>query len=378
MIADNFGPMIEIPEGIGTVRLISTTPNGEDLICYAARVSSKKQDKEDKGLLKYCLKNGHVSVFEQADMTVEITCPLAIAVQTLRHRSFTFQQFCVAADTKIHLGGARGSTRTIESLYNMQSKGEKLPNVKTYDDASKEIVERPIKEVFKTGVNTIYEIELMNGLKIKATKDHQFLTICGFKDLDTIIDSYTYLAYFSPVAGEICYESIKAIRFLGEEMTYDLEVDYRSHNYVANFFITHNSQRYQDIDVLQNFAYFPTSVRSQDTKNRQNSLQWQGTDEDERLVLQMVEECYEKIHSTYRKMLNMGVAKEVARFILPEGVTTKLYMKGNIRDWIFYIKTRSEVGVVQHEHVQLARTIFHHIFKPEYPIIASMVEDLIS
>ena len=68
----------------------------EELMVYCARVSNpKNQSNMDTAakLLKYCYENGHWSVFEQADMTVEITTSRAIAQQILRHRSFTFQEF---------------------------------------------------------------------------------------------------------------------------------------------------------------------------------------------------------------------------------------------------------------------------------------------
>lgn len=77
------------------VELISVTPDAEKLIAYCARVSNpKNQDNESfAGLLKYCIKNRHWSIFQMADLTVEINCQLPIATQILRHRSFEFQQF---------------------------------------------------------------------------------------------------------------------------------------------------------------------------------------------------------------------------------------------------------------------------------------------
>lgn len=76
-------------------KLISITPNAEELIGYCARVSNpKNQDNKDvSGLLAYCLKHGHVSVFEQAYMTIEITTTRSIANQMIRHKSCNFQQF---------------------------------------------------------------------------------------------------------------------------------------------------------------------------------------------------------------------------------------------------------------------------------------------
>ena len=229
-VVETFGPEIMVPEGIGSIRLISNTPMGEHLIAYVARVSSKNQEKEDiKGLLTYCLKHGHVSVFEQADMTIEINCPLAIAIQILRHRSFTFQQF---------------------------------------------------------------------------------------------------------------------------------------------------SQRYADINILDNFAYLPRQIREQDTKNRQNSLEFNGSNSEETRLLKLFENAMEQSKCYYDELIRSGVAKELARFVLPEGVMSKLYMKGNIRSWIFYLKVRNDPGVAQYEHVLLAKTIYEKIFKPNYPIISSMMEEM--
>ena len=77
------------------VTLVQATPNPEETMAYVARVSNpKNQDNPSfEGLLKYCIKHGHWSVFEQAYMTLEIQTSRAIAAQILRHRSFTYQEF---------------------------------------------------------------------------------------------------------------------------------------------------------------------------------------------------------------------------------------------------------------------------------------------
>jgi len=77
------------------VKLISVTPDAEQLMSYCARVSNpNNQDNQNyTKLLKYCIDHGHFSVFEQAFMTVEINTTRGIAAQILRHRSFTFQEF---------------------------------------------------------------------------------------------------------------------------------------------------------------------------------------------------------------------------------------------------------------------------------------------
>jgi len=77
------------------VCLVSVTPDAEKTIGYIARVSNPANQENPKvaGLLKYCIKHGHWSVFEQATMTLEISTTRGLAAQILRHRSFCFQEF---------------------------------------------------------------------------------------------------------------------------------------------------------------------------------------------------------------------------------------------------------------------------------------------
>lgn len=96
---------MEIQNKYMNVKLISATKgsgkfkdkSAEDIIAYAARVSSSKEMNEKfedtSQLLKYCIKNKHWSIFETASMTMEIDTSKAIGIQLLRHRSFTFQEF---------------------------------------------------------------------------------------------------------------------------------------------------------------------------------------------------------------------------------------------------------------------------------------------
>lgn len=77
------------------VKLVSITPDAEQTMAYIARVSNPSNQDNEKysGLLKYCIKHNHWSVFEQSSMSLEIETSRAIAAQILRHRSFTFQEF---------------------------------------------------------------------------------------------------------------------------------------------------------------------------------------------------------------------------------------------------------------------------------------------
>ena len=208
-----------------TVKLVRVTPEAEQHIAYCARVSNPKNQSNQgfEGLIKYCIKNQHWSIFEHAFVTLEINTSLAIATQILRHRSFTFQQF---------------------------------------------------------------------------------------------------------------------------------------------------SQRYADSTELQLELPIP-ELRRQDTKNRQNSTDDLPADVSISFNVK-IEEHFKQAIEIYQDMLNAGVAKESARFVLPQATQTRLYMSGSVRSWIHYIDLRSAHGT-QSEHKEIAEKC-KCIFVDEFPTIASALD----
>ncbi len=221
--------------GSSKARLVTCTPDLDKTIAYVARVSSKNQENPSvSGLLRYCARNGHWSVFEQGALTFEVVTPLAISVQLLRHRSFCFQQF---------------SGR--------------------------------------------------------------------YQDQHALADM------------------TKGLHAVGD------------------------------------LFYLPPTVRKQDLKNRQNSIEQEFTDETNAMWAYM-EKAYVSAEHSYAKLIEMGVAKEVARFVLPQGVYTRLYVTGNARSFIHYCDVRDDPGVAQQEHVELARAI-RECFTNECPVVAEAV-----
>ena len=86
------------------VSLVNVSPDAEKHMAYCARVSNPNNQDNDNyaGLLRYCIKHQHWSIFEQAFMTLEINTTRGLAAQILRHRSFTFQEFSQRyADTNL-------------------------------------------------------------------------------------------------------------------------------------------------------------------------------------------------------------------------------------------------------------------------------------
>jgi thymidylate synthase (FAD) len=215
-------------EGSSKARLVWVTPQAEEHIAYCARVSNPKNQDNDKfeGLIKYCVKHNHVSIFEQASMCVEVITPLAIATQMLRHR-FNFQQFS--------------------------------------------------------------------------------------------------MRYSTP-------EEIK-----------DLLGDYGS------------------------LYYLPEEARLQDTKNRQNSIVAEDASLNDAMQNTMLS-AYNVSNLAYNDLIAKGIAREVARFVLPQGGFTRMFVSGTCRNWMHYLRVRDDEGVVQWEHVELARAI-RPIFATQFPTV---------
>ena len=110
----------------------------------------------------------------------------------------------------------------------------------------------------------------------------------------------------------------------------------------------------------------------QDDKNRQNSLEC--FDEDTGHVWSVMQsEVLAIAEKNYKQALKMGIAKEVARTLLPEGMTmTKMYMQGSVRSWLHFIQVRDDEGVAQKEVVDVARKVKVELLKL-YPFLESVI-----
>ena len=137
-----------------TVKLISITPDAEKTMAYIARVSNpSNQDNENySGLLKYCIKHNHWSVFEQSTMTVEIETNRGIAAQILRHRSFTFQEFSQRyAETNL-LGSIPAPELRSQDSKNRQNSIDNIP------DEQKKKLQKTIERYFAEGIDLYNEL----------------------------------------------------------------------------------------------------------------------------------------------------------------------------------------------------------------------------
>ena len=126
------------------------------------------------------------------------------------------------------------------------------------------------------------------------------------------------------------------------------------------------SQRYADSRQLGEIPI--PELRRQDDKNRQNSI----SDLPEEVINKFnkqIKRQFEQNKELYENMLEAGIAKECARFVLPLATPTRIYMTGSCRSWIHYINLRTGHGT-QKEHMDIAKEC-KLIFSKEYPVVSS-------
>jgi thymidylate synthase (FAD) len=124
------------------------------------------------------------------------------------------------------------------------------------------------------------------------------------------------------------------------------------------------SQRYADTNLITERIPVP-DLRRQDTKNRQNSTDDLG--DYVKLKFQTeIAELFTHSNNLYKRMLEAGVAKECARFVLPLATPTRIYMTGSCRSWITYIALREKSGT-QKEHMDIAKAC-KSVFAEQFPI----------
>jgi thymidylate synthase (FAD) len=130
------------------------------------------------------------------------------------------------------------------------------------------------------------------------------------------------------------------------------------------------SQRYADTNLITENIPVP-DLRRQDTKNRQNSTDDLG--DYVKLKFQAeIAEHFTAANNLYKRLLEAGVAKECARFVLPLATPTRIYMTGSCRSWIHYIDLRSAHGT-QREHMEIAEGC-KEVFKTQFPTVAEAME----
>ena len=168
--------------------------------------------------------------------------------------------------------------------------------------------------------------------------------------------------HFSPFEVANCVVEVEAPRDIARQL-----LRHRS------FSFQEFSQRYADVAALGD-SFILREARLQDTKNRQNSIVTDDTNLQFEWELRQ-KQILSSVKEHYEWAIQNGIAKECARVILPEGLTmSRLYVNGNLRSWLHYIEVRTEEGVTQLEHVELARLIAQAIAEA-FPQITNFVKE---
>ena len=144
---------------------------------------------------------------------------------------------------------------------------------------------------------------------------------------------------------------------------------------IARQILRHRSFSFQEFSqrYAQSTEFIKRECRLQDTKNRQNSLDC--FDEDTAHVWKvMQDELLSVAEKNYQHALSIGIAKEVARTLLPEGLTmSKMYMNGTVRSWLHFIQVRDDEGVAQKEVVDVSRKVKEELLK-HFPSLSNQLK----
>jgi thymidylate synthase (FAD) len=209
----------------------------------------------------------------------------------------------------------------------------------------------------------------MNVQLLSYSQPTQEFADMGIKDAQELI---AYCARVSNPANQLNTDtSEKLIRYLIKHQHWSpLEmvsacIEITTTRDIARQILRHRSfsfqefsQRYADPTAELDEAFVLREARFQDTKNRQNSVELDPTDEAQQLIAFEWERAQKRVlfsvKQEYQWAIKNGIAKEQARAVLPEGLTvSRLYMNGTLRSWIHFIELRSANGT-QKEHQEVA------------------------
>lgn len=192
-----------------------------------------------------------------------------------------------------------------------------------------------------------------------------------FKDkVDGILDLIAFCARVSNPSNQYNSETAeKLIRYLIKHKHWsplemvDITIEVKVTRDIGRQLLRHGfrfqefSQRYSS-----EFTFMTKDARLQDTKNRQNSIEFDNPEIKAEWTRRQ-EETIRRAKEDYEWATGQGIAKEVARVVLPEGLTmSTMYTKGSIRSWLHYLETRTEPST-QLEHRELANMIAKEIAK---------------
>lgn len=202
--------------------------------------------------------------------------------------------------------------------------------------------------------------------------------------VDEIPDSEGILSYAARVsnpsnqdnfetAGKLLQYCVKHKHYSVFE-TCNIVMEIETPRDIARQILRHRSFSFQEFSqrYAQSTNFITRECRLQDQKNRQNSLETNDSD----LIFSwesMQQEVLDLVEKKYQRALDLGIAKEVARTILPEGLTmSRMYMNGTVRSWLHFINVRDDEGTAQKEVVDVARKAKEQILQ-HFPFLEELM-----
>lgn len=197
--------------------------------------------------------------------------------------------------------------------------------------------------------------------------------------LDNIPDSEGIVAYAARVSNPSNQDNFetagKLLKYCVDHGHYsvfetvNLVIEIETPRDIARQMLRHRSFSFQEFSqrYAESTDFVYRQPRYQDTKNRQNSVDLNIEDDNDFETAKewgrIQREVLDVVQCNYKKALEAGIAKEVARTILPEGLTmSRLYMNGTLRSWLHYCSLRDGNGT-QKEHIDIARKCKVEILK---------------
>nr|WP_046499879.1 FAD-dependent thymidylate synthase [Streptomyces odonnellii] len=346
-----------------TVDLVKHSASDSDVL-WAARVSTageqsleelSKDPERSKGLINFLMRDRHGSPFEHNSMTFFVSAPIFVFREFMRHRV----GWCVAGGTEITLGSDTETPRrlTIAELHRRwhQDAADRRTEVRCYDEETLAARRARIADVIESGVKPLLRIVTAGGRELRATVDHAVLTPAGWRKAGELAAGDTVLAESGSVAGRepapAGPDPVVSVTGDGEEMTYDLSVEGPWHNFVAAGIVVHNSYneesgRYRN---LQPVFYVPGEDRKLVQQGRPGKYQFvHGSAAQQEITERAMKDSYVQAYEAYKEMLAAGVAREVARAVLPVGLFSSMYATCNARSLMHFLGLRT-----QHEQAKV-------------------------
>jgi flavin-dependent thymidylate synthase len=228
-------------------------------------------------------------------------------------------------------------------------------HVRCYDERTLIPQRARMLDVMESGVKPLLRLTTATGRSLRCSGDHAVLTPDGWRKAGELrVADAVMAAGTGPSSGEAqrvgpagAAEADVLVSVVddGEEMTYDLSVAGPWHNFLANGVVVHNSYneesgRYRE---LQPVFYVPSGQRKLVQQGRPGKYEFvHGSPEQHRTVRDAMEESYLQSYKAYQEMLDAGVAREVARAVLPVGLFSSMYATCNARSLMHFLSLRTK------------------------------------